>query len=353
MATRTYTIRAAGTPHWRVYLIPLFVLLSAAVLSVLLYRGFEQALEVLAPGLVSVCVVAVVAGIIHLRVSRRRRDRLIGNRARIETVVWELAAGECPDGAREIGRSWQVMDIARNAADLRPAREQEQVRSGLRECGADQLVAHRAEKAVRKWERVRALQDLGWLGAVRTLPIVYRALSDPDDDIAWSALVALGGMDDDVAREVLLELLDDGRFAASRVAQVLDTSRHPHAVSVLHERVHTDNNSSLFWIAYLLGRSGSAGALAPLLKLTDHNSPNVRASAAEALGRLGDRSAIATLIRMTLDDAWFVRLHACRSLGDLDARNEIGVLEAATHDGSWWVRRSAADSLRRLLPVAA
>jgi HEAT repeat protein len=240
------------------------------------------------------------------------------------------------------------MALARSISASRGAEDLELVREGLRNAGAGQLLAARAEQKRKKWERVRALYDLGWLGDTDTLPVLYRAVADRDDDVAWAAIVALGGMDSAVADQVLLELLDDERFAASRIAEVLDTSGHWRPVSVLHERVTASTPRSLFWIAYLLGRSGDPAALAPLLELKDHPSADVRAAVAEAFGRLGEQSAVEPLLEMARDEVWFVRLHASRSLGDLAARNSIPVLEAATQDPSWWVRNSAFDSLRRL-----
>lgn len=343
--------RAGGSRQ--VYLIPLAVLLSAALLTVLLYRRFEAALEVLAPAVVVVCLLAVLSGVFQRNVAARRARRRAGAYPKVGRVLEELASGRRPGAAVEIGQSWQALDAARSLVARRPADEQDAILRGLHASGAWQTVARRATAAPRKWERVRAVQDLGWLGAPEATPVVRRALDDDDDDIAWSAVGALGGMDHDAAYETLLDLLDEGRFAASRIAQVLDTSRHPDPLPLLRARVGDGSPRALLWVAYLLGRSGDPAALDPLLRLARHADANVRASAAEALGRLGDRSASDTLLPMTDDDAWFVRLHACRSLGDLRVGRAVDALRAATHDPNWWVRRSAAEALQRLPGNAA
>ncbi len=324
------------------------VVLSVALLTILFYRNFDQAVAILAPVFLCGCLLLVAAGLAYwLRLVRHAERRSLSE---VETaaVVDQLAAGLIPRDAAGIGASWRSMALARSISASRGAEELELVREGLRNAGAGSRLAARAEQRRKKWERVRALYDLGWLGDTDTLPVLYRAVADRDDDVAWAAVVALGGMDSAVADQVLLELLDDERFAASRIAEVLDTSRHWRPVSVLHERVGASTPRSLFWIAYLLGRSGDPAALAPLFELKDHPSADVRAAVAEAFGRLGERSAVEALLEMARDEAWFVRLHASRSLGDLAARNSIPVLEAATQDPSWWVRNSAFDSLRRL-----
>ena len=335
-------------PASRTYLLPLAVLASVAVLTFLFYRNFEEAVALLAPVLLCACLLLVAAGLAYWLRLVRHAERRSMSEVETAAVVDRLAAGLISRDAAVIGASWRSMALARSISESRGAEVLDFVRAGLINAGAGSLLAARAEQKRKKWERVRAIYDLGWLGDTNTLPVLYRAVADRDDDIAWAAVVALGGMDSAVADQVLLELLDDDRFAASRIAEVLDTSRHWRPVSVLHERVQASTPRSLFWIAYLLGRSEDRAALASLSELKDHPSPDVRAAVAEAFGRLGDQSAIDMLLEMARDEAWFVRLHASRSLGDLAARSSIPVLKAATQDPSWWVRNSAFDSLRRL-----
>jgi hypothetical protein len=333
---------------WRAYLIPLAVLLVATILTVLFYRNFEAAVAILAPIFLCACVLMVAAGLTYWLMLVRKSEQRTMSRVETANLVDQLASGVVPRGAAGIGSSWRTMAVARAIATSRGGEELELVRQGLRVAGAGEVVAARARRERNKWERVRAIYDVGWIGETDALPMLYRAVADRDDDVAWAAVVALGGMNDAVADQVLLELLEDGRFAPSRIAEVLDTSRYQRPVAVLQERAQASSPRSLFWIAYLLGRSGQPAALAPLLELAGHSSADVRAAVAEAFGRLGDQAAVATLLEMVHDDAWFVRLHASRSLADLAATNTIPVLQAATRDPSWWVRNSALESLRRL-----
>ncbi len=314
----------------------------------LFYRNFEDAVAILAPVFLCGCVLVVAAGLTYWLMLVRKSEQRIMTRVETANLVDQLASGLVPRGAAGIGASWRTMAVARAIATSRGGEELELVRQGLRVAGAGEVVAARARRERNKWERVRAIYDVGWIGETDALPMLYRAVADRDDDVAWAAVVALGGMNDAIADQVLLELLEDGRFAPSRIAEVLDTSRYQRPVAVLHERAQASSPRSLFWIAYLLGRSGQPAALAPLLELAGHSSADVRAAVAEAFGRLGDRAAVATLLEMVHDDAWFVRLHASRSLADLAATNTIPVLQAATRDPSWWVRNSALESLRRL-----
>ena len=353
MPTSVATRKPPEGDGLQVLLIPLAVLLSAALLTVLLYHRFESALRVLAPAGLLLCAVAAVAGAYPRRWSRRQANRRALSRERVARIVDELAAGRVPEDAAGVGRSWRTVDAARALAALRPPAERERIRAGLRASGAWRSVAGRAARTSRKWDRTRAIHDLGWLGAPEAAPIVHDALGDPDDDVAWSASAALGGMEDDLAFQVLLELLDDGRFAPSRIAKVLDTSRHPDPLPLLRARIPSAPAGTLFWIAYLLGRTGAAGALPALRELAAHPDPDVRASAAEALGRTGGGDADDVLLRMVQDDAWFVRLHACRSLGDLGTARAVEPLRAATGDPAWWVRRTAAEALRRIAGNAA
>lgn len=337
---------------WRTYLVPLAVLLAVILLALLFYRNFATAVAILAPILLCMCVLLVAAGLAHwLRLVRHVERRVLNQRA-IAHVVEQLAAGLVPRSAAALGASWRELAVVRALATSRGDQTLELIREGLRNAGAGELIAARAATKRSKWERVRAFYDLGWLGDTDQLPVLYRGVADRDDDVAWAAVAALGGMDDTVADQVLLELLEDERFAASRVAEVLDASTHQRPIAVLAERARASSPRSLFWIAYLLGRSGERAALPPLLELVRHPSADVRAAAAEALGRLGDAAAIPALLEMARDDAWFVRLHASRSLGDLQATTSIAVLQAATRDPSWWVRLSALESLRRMATSA-
>ena len=337
----------------QVLLIPLAVLLFAALLTALLYNRFETALHVLAPAGIVLCAAAALAGAYPRRWSRRQSHRRALSHARVERIVDELAAGRVAEDAAEIGRSWRTVDAARALAGLRPPAERARIRGGLHASGAWRSVAGRAARTSRKWDRARALHDLGWLGAPEAAHLVYDALGDNDDDVAWSAVAALGGMEQDLAYHVLLELLDDGRFAPSRIAKVLDTRRHPDPLPLLRARIPDAPAGTLFWIAYLFGRTGAAGALPALRDLAAHADPDVRASAAEALGRIGGEAPGDVLLRMVEDDAWFVRLHACRSLGDLGTARAVEPLRAATADPAWWVRRAAAEALRRIEGDAA
>jgi hypothetical protein len=340
--------RSAAQISWRIYLIPLAVLLTAAVLTIQFYRHFERAVAILAPLFLCSCLLLVATGLAYWLRLVRYAERRAMSEVETAAVVDQLAAGLVPRDAALIGASWRAMAIARSIATNRGGEALERVREGLRNAGAGLLIIARTRHKSRKWERVRAIYDLGWLGETDTLPVLYREVADRDDDVAWAAVVALGGMNNAVAHQALLDLLDSERFAASRIAEVLDSSSYQRSVSVLHERARTSTPRSLFWIAYLLGRSGDPAALAPLFELANHSSADVRAAVAEAFGRLGDQSAAGTLVEMARDDVWFVRLHASRSLGDLAARSSVPVLQAATHDANWWVRHSAFDSLRRL-----
>jgi hypothetical protein len=332
----------------RKYLIPFVVILFSFILGRLLYQYFERAVVVLAPLLLAACALCGLAGVVYWVLAGRNAQRRAERHCELAAIVQHLTTGRTPGSAHSIGASWRALEAIRCIAANGPSDEVELVRAGLRRAGTGAVVGTRALKSRWKWERVRALHDLGWLDDRDTLPILYRALADADNDIAWAGVEALGEMSDPIADQVLLELLDDGRFAPSRIANVLDVRKH-RPVSLLEERTGASSDGSLFWIAYLLGRSLQPSALIPLLELAQHTSPNVRASAAEAMGRLGSQAtAIETLLRMVNDEVWYVRLHASRSLGDLGARMGVPALQHAMQDSNWWVRRSALDSLRRL-----
>ena len=352
MSLSSSPTRLAARTSPRALLIPLVVLVTTAVLAFLFSRHFDTAVTILAPAFLCGCLLLLAGGLAHWLMLVRKADRHTMTRLETAGIVDQLADGMVPREAAAIGSSWQTMAIARAIARGRDADAVENVRAGLRLAGAGANVAARAQRSRSKWERVRAIYDLGWLGEKDALPLLYRSVADPDDDVAWAAVVALGSINDPVADEVLLELLEDGRFAPSRIAEVLDTSTYDRPVSVLRERARASGPRSLFWIAYLLGRSGEPAALTPLLELVNHSSDDVRASVAEALGRLGDPTAVTPLLEMLHDKAWFVRLHASRSLADLAATSTIPLLQEATRDPSWWVRNSAVESLRRLQATA-
>ena len=171
--------------------------------------------------------------------------------------------------------------------------------------------SHRTEG--RKWRRISALRTLVHAGEPRARLLLRRALADDDQDVVGAAVRLLGELGDDWAVGELIETLQNGSYARSRVATQLDALL-PKIGRKLVRLLRDDEPAVRFWAATLLGRCPGM-ASARLVALTSDPDANVRAAAVEAIGEQGNWKALAAAEARLEDDVWFVRVHACRSVG--------------------------------------
>jgi HEAT repeat protein len=133
-----------------------------------------------------------------------------------------------------------------------------------------------------------AAQVLGRRRQPDSVPLLVLLMANRDDNVAVTAIEALGRIGGRAAVDALLECL------------------------------HSDNFFRVFPAIELLGRSGDPRAVEPLVRILDR--PQYAREAARALGRTGELAAVAPLARMLLDPRDSTVRLAALSLAELDAQ---------------------------------
>jgi len=133
--------------------------------------------------------------------------------------------------------------------------------------------------------RAAAVVALGKIGSAECLPPLANALGDGNEELGYTAALALGAIGQP-AVEPLVKVLGDGRPRARRFA------------------------------AFALAKIGdkASGATAALAKALADGDPLVRRNAADALGRLGDQAVVPALAALANDPSQEVRLAAAGAL---------------------------------------
>ncbi|MGH7476169.1 MAG: HEAT repeat domain-containing protein [Longimicrobiales bacterium] len=325
---------------------------AVAVLTVIIFRNFRQLAVWLALAALVACAFAVALALVQNAREKRRRRQREAVRIRVEHIVAAVVKDPESAAARRLLRPHaHRLRVLRRFARRLPPRQRDTLRRVLRELGVDRWLERQLRQGA-KWRRVHALLQIGWLGADQALPAVYASLADPDDDVAWAATRILTRFDHPVAYCVLLELLEDDRFPASRIATLLERAQYRDRVGRLTQRSRSAEARTRFWVAHLLGQLGDPRALGALARLCRDAEPNVRANAAEAVGTLGSERGVRILLARLDDPEWFVRAHAARALGDLRAASALPALLPLLRDAHWWVRQNTAEALVRIGPPA-
>lgn len=102
--------------------------------------------------------------------------------------------------------------------------------------------------------------------------------------------------------------------------------------------------------AWLLGKTGEARAVVPLLEAIENNidDPYMLQSIVESLGRLGDARALDAIIKLLRNSFIIVRAQAARAIGAIgDLRGLESLLEAKRND-HLSVREAAAEALKMM-----
>jgi HEAT repeat protein len=183
-----------------------------------------------------------------------------------------------------------------------------------------------------RWEVVNIL---GYLEDERALlPLVDRAVLDPNPHVRWRALWALAVLnrDDVITAEFVRRMeIPSERWNA---AVGLSMFGHPQAIGTLLEGIHSEDSWIRFEAIYGLGRSFDEHTSAALIPLLAHPEVKTRQELVMTLGRIGDETAVEGLITALGDTEPRVRWRAAMGLrlaGDpqsVDALTEL--LESET-----------------------
>ena len=146
--------------------------------------------------------------------------------------------------------------------------------------------------------RIQAVEALGQIGDARIAPSLLEALKDPNKQVQYIAIKALGELRDTRAVEPLMTILSNAEHGVFRLGaiQTLGVLKDPRATALLTEQLDDASVQVRRIATEALGEIGDRGAIDPLLKILNDPSAEVRWAAADALGSIGDASVADTLI---------------------------------------------------------
>ncbi len=199
---------------------------------------------------------------------------------------------------------------------------------------------------------VDLLTDWNQKSVVRTtvVPVLRRALSDPDGCVRYTAAQLLGRAQvSDLVAELRSELASSS--ATTREAALLALGHHdkPAGVEAAQRALRDSDLSVRIAAAWALGMIEHRDAVEALSEHAADPDVRMRRTVAWALGTIEDRSAIATLTRMLADAEPAVRIQAARALGAIEDAEAIpALLRLLENDRNPEVRRAAAAALGQI-----
>ncbi len=202
----------------------------------------------------------------------------------------------------------------------------------------------------RKWRRIASVRILYHSDYDGILPLLEKLLADEDEEIVGAAVPLLGHFPNRRAAELLIELLVEERYPASRIATQLD--RFPLRIpGELLPLLGAPAPIARFWGVTLLSRYGDEPQMAArLAALARDEDARVRKAVAAALGRLAAASEAPVVAALLEDDNWFVRAHAARAMAEMRETALASRLVPLLADREWWVRLAAKESLEAMGP---
>jgi HEAT repeat protein len=196
--------------------------------------------------------------------------------------------------------------------------------------------------------RKAVVSALGNSPGPKALRPLLLATTDDDPDVRMLAAEALGATDAPEAQEPLIALLADSdlwvRAAAARGLGQIGGDR---SGAVLTECLGTAADIFLLALVEVLGKLHTEQASGPLLKLTDHEDPEVRKTALTALAGYEGNDVQKAVIARLSDPQWSVRKSAVEALkGKRDKTVDALLSKLAEEDADTAVRQAASEVLR-------
>ncbi|OGB23820.1 MAG: hypothetical protein A3I66_20720 [Burkholderiales bacterium RIFCSPLOWO2_02_FULL_57_36] len=197
-----------------------------------------------------------------------------------------------------------------------------------------------------RWERISALSILAQVKADCAHDLLFDALQDKDPDVASSAAVFLGRLQDMRAAERLVTALRLNLVLPSFIARQLDNFKIP-LDGLLEPLLDLDSAPVRYWAVVLLARHGGGGErhVQKIARMAEDPDPVIRKAVVQTLGMLKASDEALTILTLLYDDVAFVRVHAVRALGRLNRPEFRGSLVAMLEDPEWRVRLAAREVL--------
>jgi HEAT repeat protein len=249
----------------------------------------------------------------------------------------------------------EIYRVATNVAVYTPPVADVFVEHALARWGLANVLAAASEArpGTDPWKRVSALCILSRAKADCIHQLLFDALHDKDADIASSAAVFLGQLQDRRAAELLVQALRLNLYLPSFIARQLDNFRIP-IDDLLEPLLDLDNAHVRYWAIILLARHGGGERLnAKIARMAEDPDPAIRKAVAQTLGMLDASREALTVLKLLYDDITFVRVHAVKALARFNRPDFSGSLVAMLGDPEWRVRLAAKDALSSMEQAAS
>ncbi len=196
--------------------------------------------------------------------------------------------------------------------------------------------------------RAAAAMALARAASDESLPALLILTEDPDPNVAWRVIYALGKVKSDKIGDKIQKFLspDQPALIRAHTARTLGEQKHKSSVKLLCKALNDDDLRVVINAANALGAIGKSKAVEPLGNIAlKHKSHHVRRAAAEALGSIGHKKAKDFLIQALLDKSTGVRIAAVNALAETLGKKADMFIGQALNDGDRLVRAAAIASI--------
>lgn len=172
--------------------------------------------------------------------------------------------------------------------------------------------------------RIRAAAAISWSDLDCTVNALKKDLKHPDQDVRKKVVYTAWQLVGEVAREVLIEALNDESAAVIEDAiEALGDVGGEGVVSLIIEFLRSDLERASEKAADALGSIGGDGALNGLLDRLEKPNCKAKQQIIRALGEIGDARAVPCLLKIIEDGTSSDRIEAVKALGRV--RSELQV----------------------------
>jgi HEAT repeat protein len=194
--------------------------------------------------------------------------------------------------------------------------------------------------------RAASVSILARIGAP-AVDALANTLGDSGWEMRRAAVQALGGIEDSRAVNAIVGSLRDTHARVRESASDALTRNASSDVTVLAAALDGADDQTRERLVTILGNTGDARAVEPLIAAFRDGSGNVRSAAGQSLEKLGGL-AVDSLLLSLKDPDEEVRRHSATTLGNIGDARALGPLVDALGDGDWSVRRASAEALGKL-----
>ncbi|MGQ9630692.1 MAG: HEAT repeat domain-containing protein [bacterium] len=202
--------------------------------------------------------------------------------------------------------------------------------------------------------RAKVAEAMGSIGDPEYMEYLILLSNDPSPlvrAVASSAMRKVG----DIRTVMPLTLLlnDPDQWVVTETVMSLGRMRR-EAVGILAPRLKHPNPRVRMWVAHILGDTGSADAVEPLVSALNEDDVKVKLSVISALGKLGTAmpaqvgKSVKALIDHISDDRWQVQIGIVEALGKLRAPEAITPLIRLFASSNPLVRARSIEAVERM-----